>query len=387
MALQGRLLLALVTALTCNSFMLIGYDNGVLGGLVGQPAFNNTFNIPDATTVGLIVSLYEVGCFLGAVLTAFIGERFGRRKMMFAGSLIMIVGALLQSTAYTLGHIIVARIVSGVGMGLINSTAPVYQSEFSPKSSRGVYACAQLSTLNFGIFLSYWIDYGFAGINDSYAWRVPVALQCAFIVSISALSILLPESPRWLVAHGRRDEAREILHRLHRDHHSDEEMESIYYGIVQAVTIEDQVQRKGLSGLMMEDNIGSRRRFLIACSIQFFQQLGGINGIIYYAGIIFSISLGFDAHLSALMSGFLFTWFFIASFIPWLLIDRIGRRPLLLSMITLMACVFAVMSGLVKEIQNNTAIAHACGIGAAAMLFVYLGAFTIGFQATVWVYP
>lgn len=91
--------------------------------------------------------------------------------------------------------------------------------------------------------------------------------------------------------------------------------------------------------------------------------------------------------MSALMSGFLFTWFFVASFIPWFLIDRIGRRPLLISMVSLMACVFAVMCGLIRQIELKTSIAHSCGAAAATMLFIYQGAFTIGFQATVWVYP
>ena len=87
------------------------------------------------------------------------------------------------------------------------------------------------------------------------------------------------------------------------------------------------------------------------------------------------------------MSGFLQTWFFIASFIPWFLIDRIGRRPLLLSMISVMAAVMAVQAALIFQVQHNTSIAHTAGIGAAAMLFIFQGAFTIGFQATVWVYP
>lgn len=87
------------------------------------------------------------------------------------------------------------------------------------------------------------------------------------------------------------------------------------------------------------------------------------------------------------MSGFLQTWFFVASFIPWFLIDRIGRRPLLLSMISLMAAVMAVQAALIYQVQFDTSIATKSGIAAAAMLFIFQGAFTVGFQATVWVYP
>lgn len=83
------------------------------------------------------------------------------------------------------------------------------------------------------------------------------------------------------------------------------------------------------------------------------------------------------------MSGYLQTWFFVASFIPWFLIDRVGRRPLLLSMILLMAIVMVAMTGLVYNVQYGTESARGCGIGAAVMLFVFEGAFTVGFQATV----
>jgi len=260
-----------------------------------------------------------------------------------------------------------------------------------PKANRGLYVCINLSILNFGIFLSYWIDYGFSGKSGSYAWRVPVILQCIFIFPVFFGALWVPETPRWLISHHRTDEARSILTRLAEGRYSEEEVEHLYAGIVKSVAIEDAIGATSITAnlghLFRSDEIGSRRRFLIACSVQFFQQLGGINGIIYYAGTIFSQSLGFDSHMAALMSGFLFTWFFVASFIPWFLIDRIGRRPLLISMVSLMAIIFAIMCALVRQIELKTRIAHSCGAAAAAMLFLYQGAFTIGFQATVWVYP
>lgn len=91
--------------------------------------------------------------------------------------------------------------------------------------------------------------------------------------------------------------------------------------------------------------------------------------------------------MAGLMSGYLNTWFFVASFIPYFLIDRIGRKPLLISMIGLSAVVMAVQAAMIYQVQFNTSIAKAAGKGAAAMLFVYLGAFAVGFQSTVWVYP
>lgn len=300
----------------------------------------------------------------------------------------MIIGALLQATAYTRTHMIVARVVSGVGMGFINSTVPVFQSEFSPKATRGLYVCMQLSTLNFGIFLAYWIDYGFTqSYSTSFAWRVPCILQCIFLVPMLIILFIVPESPRWLASHARPDDSLHVLQRLHKHHSSTQHIENLHADILRTCAFEASLGAGKWSDLLRNDSIQSQRRFLIACAIQCFQQLGGINALIYYSNTLFSTSLHFSDHLSALMSGFLQTWFFVASFIPWLLIDRVGRRPLLLSMISVMAAVMIVQTGLIYNVQNKTSIASSCGIGAAVMLFLFEGAFTIGFQATVWVYP
>ncbi|GME25807.1 putative sugar transporter stl1 protein [Neofusicoccum parvum] len=385
--LEGTALLSAVTTLTCMGFLLIGFDNGLMGGLVGATAFNDTFNTPDAEMIGLIVAIYEVGCFLGSVTTSIIGERLGRLRSIGIGIGIMIVGAILQATAYTREHLIVARIVSGVGMGFINSTVPVLQAEFSPKATRGVYVCAQLSTLNFGIFMVYWIDYAFSSHESSYAWRIPVILQCVFLIPMAVILLIIPESPRWLARHDRPEEALEVLQRLHKYNSTPAEVAGLHADIVHTAALEASIGAGSWKDLLREDEIKSRTRLLIACSIQAFQQLGGINAIIYYSATLFKSSIGFSDHMSALMSGFLQTWFFLASFIPWALIDRVGRRPLLLSMISLMAAVMAVQAGLIYQVQHKTSIQHASGIAAAAMLFIYQGAFTVGFQATVWVYP
>ncbi|KAK5108321.1 hypothetical protein LTR62_008417 [Meristemomyces frigidus] len=393
--LEGSALLYSVSLLACLGFLLIGFDNGLMGGLVNGPAFDNTFNIAPKTKsganlIGLIVSIYEIGCFFGAVTTAFVGEWLGRRRSIFIGTCIMIIGAILQTTSYSVAQMIVARIVSGYGMGFINSTVPVMMAEFAPKATRGIYVCAQLSTLNFGIMMVYWIDYGFgrsSGAAQSYSWRVPIILQCIFLIPMLLIVAIIPETPRWLTSHGREDEALDVLRRLNSKKMSDQAIVRIADDIRNVAAYESSLGAGSWADVFKSDSIHSRRRFLIACSIQAFQQLGGINALIYYSNTLFQQSVGFSADLSALMSGFLNTWFFLASFIPWVLIDRIGRRPLLISMVSLMAAVMAVQTGLIYSVQNKLPNQHACGAAAAAMLFIFQGAFTIGFQATVWVYP
>ncbi|KKA24854.1 hypothetical protein T310_1122 [Rasamsonia emersonii CBS 393.64] len=382
--LKGRSLLAVVTTITSLGFLMIGFDNGLMGGFVGA--------------------------FVGAVITSLVGESLGRRKSIATGSTIMIVGAILQATAYSRAQLIVGRIVSGIGMGFINSTTPVFQSEFSPQGSRGVFVCMQISTLNFGIMLVYWIDFAFANIPTSAAWRVPTILQCFFLCLQLLLLPLVPDTPRWYANHDRPEDSLMVLRRLFQHRKSEEYILRLHRDIVQAVAVERTLGAGTWKDILKSDIIKSRRRFLLACGIQIMQQLGGNNAVLCkhihdicrslkinssncandaadYANTLFQNSVGFSTHMAGLMSGYLNTWFFVASFIPYLLIDRVGRRPLLMSMIGLMGAVMAVQAALIYQVQYNTPISRPAGIAASAMLFVYLGAFAVGFQSTVWVYP
>lgn len=182
-----------------------------------------------------------------------------------------------------------------------------------------------------------------------------------FIVPVAVLAFILPETPRWLVAHNRDDEAYEILARLNSHRESPATVDDMFSKLQKVVQVEDQSQEKGLGRIFKSDGryhlykrvslrIDALQRstaadvYLLLAAFSFssnwaelmasfvcFSQSHGLFSpamILDYSGTIFSTSIGFDAHSAALMSGFLFTWFFVASFIPWLLIDSIGRRPL-----------------------------------------------------------
>lgn len=379
MELEGRALFVCVTALTCSGFLLIGYDNGLMGGmfglffswriygfnqrrdadfdvgLVNTQAFKGTFGTLRSEITGLIVAIYEVGCFLGSLATSIFGEQIGRKKSIFIGIVVMIIGAILQAAASSVGFMIFARIFAGVGMGkFYRTTRDGLETEHSQVLSTVPYlsfsrssvqkpredfvsaiqslggicrlirvdVCMQVSTLNFGIFLAYWIDYAFTQSHTaSFAWRVPAILQCMFLISMLVLLFVIPESPRWLINHGRPDEALRIFQRLHKHDMSDSAIRALHADIKQTAEMEASFGAGKWSDIFVEDAISSRRRFFIACGIQSFQQLGGINALIYYSSTLFA-SIGFDDHMSALMSGFLQTFFFLASFIPWVLIDR-----------------------------------------------------------------
>ncbi|KAK4688961.1 hypothetical protein P7C73_g1147, partial [Tremellales sp. Uapishka_1] len=384
MLLHGKSLLYTTTVLTALGFTLIGYDNGVMGGIINNPPFITTFHAPSASLVGTIVAIYEIGAAVGSLITAVVGEYLGRRKSIFIGAFIMLAGAAFQAAVSSSGALIGARIVSGLGMGFLNSTNPVLQSEVSPKAARGRFVCFQLSCLNAGTMIAYWVGYGFTSVSGSKAWRVPIALQAMFIIPILILVFIVPESPRWLASHGKSDQSLATIARLNGKPIDDEEVVAQHTEIMVAVRREEVAGSGTWKDLLHEDEFRSRRRLLIACSIQFFQQIGGINSLNYYATNLI-LATGLGLHEASQLAGGLFTWFFVASFIPWFLIDSVGRRKLLLATITLMSICFALEAGLVSDVQKHGS--KAAGGAALAVLFVYLGLFTVGFQAVVWVYP
>jgi len=208
-------------------------------------------------------------------------------------------------------------------------------------------------------------------MTGSKAWRIPVAMQAIFIIPIIALVFIVPESPRWLASHGRAEESLVILGRLQGKPITHQDVLLQHQEIQDAVAHEVAIGSGSWSDLLKEDKIKSRRRLLIACSIQFFQQVGGINAIIFYAGNFFALV----SDKGSLLAGGLFTWFFIASFIPWFLIDSVGRRKLLLVCISGMAMAFAIESALVWKTQGDGN--KAAGGAAIAVLFVYMGLFTV----------
>lgn len=162
--------------LTIPATRLFGYDQGVTGGLLDLESFIKYF--PDINPAdpalkdnpalrsqrslnqGIAVASYNLGCFVGAILTIFIGNPLGRRRTIFCGCITMATGALLQATAFSLPHFIVARIITGVGNGMNTSTVPTWQSESSKAHDRGKMVMIEGMLITGGITLSYWINYG-----------------------------------------------------------------------------------------------------------------------------------------------------------------------------------------------------------------------------------
>lgn len=154
---RGAPLRAAIYAACLSAFLFFGYDQGVFSGLLENENWLDQFNHPKDTTTGITVSSYCLGALFGCILNFFIGDILGRRRMIWLAMGLIIVGATLQTSAFTLVHLIIGRVITGLGTGIDSSTVPMYQSELSKKENRGRIVSWEIWFIGLGISLAYWI--------------------------------------------------------------------------------------------------------------------------------------------------------------------------------------------------------------------------------------
>ncbi|KAH7879348.1 hexose carrier protein [Lentinula edodes] len=381
-------------AIACTTAMtLFGYDQGVFGGIIVTDSFLDTMGNPDSGLQGTIVSLYDIGCFAGAMITIAFGEHFGRKKWLIFGVIIMSIGAILQTSAFTVAHMIVARLITGnhsLSSSMNTSTAPVWQSETAKASWRGSLIVFSMIMNIAGFSLSNWMTYGLSFVSGSISWRFPIAFQLVFSVILLATVPWLPESPRWLIAHGREAEGAEVLASLEGDGATVDSPQVLnqQLEILEAVKIEREQSPswgailKGKTG-----NTGMVKRLLLGSGTQWMQQLVGINVTSYYLPLVLQNSVGLSNTMSRLLAACNSVSYLIFSFIGLWLIERAGRRKLMMWGAAGQAVCYALISGLLSQANGTTTRGQSFGAGATTFFFVYYLFFGICWQGVPWLYP
>lgn len=246
--------------------------------------------------------------------------------------------------------------------------------------------CIELAINIFGVMTAYWVDYGMSYVKNAAQFRFPLALQCVFAIATFAGIILLPESPRWLVAHDRHDEARMVLWSVEvaakRMQLDDARVTHNLVEIQEAI----QEERKAASSSSFRSLLknGEQKFFyrtMLGIGGQFMQQLSGINLITYYAPVIFQQSVGLPHDLSLQLAGFNGIAYWLSAMVPIWLIDRLGRRKLMLFAAAGQGACMAVLAG---AVSNGSASA---GIVATVMLFLFNFFFSVGLLAIPWLLP
>ncbi|EIM87185.1 general substrate transporter [Stereum hirsutum FP-91666 SS1] len=393
--LTGDNLIRAITMTATISYTLFGYDQGLMSGIITSDQFNTDFpqtkstgstDVHHGTVQGTVVSIYEVGCFFGALATFIWAEHLGRRRTVQIGCVLMVLGTIIQITAIRGAHnflqFMIGRTITGIGNGANTSTIPVWVAETTKSHNRGYLVCMEAAMVAGGTVIAYWVDFGLSYVPSSVAWRVPIALQIVFAVALFAGISVLPESPRWLLTHGYEDEAGEIIAALNDAHLEDEgtqrDIRIILDGIRAAQQASAGVTNKDLFHGGKKQHF---RRILIGASSQIFQQLGGCNAVIYYATVLFEDTIGLETRLSLILGGVLSIVYALSAFTAFLAVERFGRRTMFLAgtwgQLTAMVIIFACL------IPGTPGPAK----GAAFGLFFYIMWFGSTWLPLPWLYP
>ena len=299
---------------------LFGYDTGIIGG--AMPALEAYFGMDEAQ-LGFSVSVVFIGSIIGALFGGYFSDRLGRRRVLFATALIFFLSAILTAIPQTITQFNVARFIGGVGIGISIPIAGVYLAEIAPARFRGRIVSLNQLVITFGILVSYVVGGYVAGLG-SEAWQISTSWRWAFgtealpALIFAVVLVLIPESPRWLIQQGRTEEALAVLTRVDGQAAAAAEIEEIKRVIDAEDVSFSQLLKPGL-----------RTALFIGIMLALFDQITGINIVIYYIQKIL-LELGFsaaEAKLGMLLLGLVN---FLTTILALALLDRVGRKPLLM---------------------------------------------------------
>jgi SP family galactose:H+ symporter-like MFS transporter len=295
--------------------LLFGYDTGVISGAI---LFIKVDFSLSPTVEEIVVSAVLLGAVIGAGAGGALTGRFGRRKMIILAGIIFTLSAIGTALAPSVGWLIAAMVASGIGIGIASFISPMYIAELAPAEARGSLVAVNMLAITTGILAAYLVDYAFSA---SHGWRYMFGVAVIPSVGLVIGMWWLPDSPRWLISKSKIDEAREILRRARTTADVDPEIKTIQKSMAEQ-------DEGGMAGLFQPS---LRMPMIVGLGLAIFQQITGINTVIYYAPTIFKFA-GISAAGPAILAGaglaaVMWCFHVLAIF----LLDRIGRRPLLLT--------------------------------------------------------
>ncbi len=308
----------MIASVAATGGLLFGFDTGVISGAQNFLQDPAGWGVNDSQ-LEWITTAVLIGAVIGAALSGRIADLLGRKKVILFTAVIFAIGALWTGAAGSVSSLVIGRMVIGVAIGVASFTVPLYISEVSPAGNRGSLVSLNQLMIAIGILVSYISDYLIANDADPYSWRwmFYVGVFPALLLFIGM--IFLPETPRWLMKKGRAEESRKILSKVERPELVDKAVQDMQKDILR------ESEKEGWDGLFRP---WLRNPLIIGMGIMFFQQMTGINTIIYYSPKIFRIA-GIESNaMTILPSVILGIFIVICTIVSVLIIDRVGRRPL-----------------------------------------------------------
>jgi SP family sugar:H+ symporter-like MFS transporter len=338
---------------------LFGFDSSVINGAV--EAIEGQFEL-DSSVTGLVVAVALLGCALGAWGAGRLADRWGRIRTMVLGSGLFLVSSILSAIAWSALDLSIWRFMAGVGIGIASVIAPAYIAEIAPAAIRGTLGSMQQLAITVGIFAALLSDQLLAeaaGGASNELWLGWEAWRWMFLVGVipaivyGVLALRMPESPRYLVARGKVDDARRVLDSVL----GPEENVSDRIADIQS-SIEQDEENAEQGSLRGKGFMGLKSIVWVGILLAVFQQFVGINVIFYYSTTLWQ-AVGFDESQAFLVSTITSVTNIAVTFIAIALIDKVGRRPLLLIGSAGMAV--SLLSMAVVFTQGTTAVDAATG--------------------------
>jgi len=326
-AAMRRRVVGLAIAAAVGGF-LFGFDSSVINGAVDSIQHNFALN---AFVTSFIVAIALLGCAVGAFIAGRLADRWGRLRVMLLGAILFLVSSIGAGLAFSAWDLGLWRVVGGLGIGIASVVAPAYIAEISPRQSRGRLASLQQLAITIGIFVALLSDALLAGIAGSAsqqlwfgleAWRWMFLVGAIPSIVYGILALTLPESPRYLLANGRRDEARRIFSTLVPESDIDRQIGDIEHAIKE--------DKEGAKATLAGNRFGLKPIVWIGIILSVFQQFVGINVIFYYSTTLWH-AVGFTEQNSLLITVITSVTNVVVTIVAILLVDRVGRRPILLT--------------------------------------------------------
>lgn len=354
-----------IAAVAALGGLLFGYDTGVISG--AMLFIRDVMHLSD-TMQGIVVGIALAGAAIGAAVAGQVSDRLGRKRVIFGAALLFIAGAILSGLAQEVTLLLVARLLIGIGIGVASMLTPLYLAEIAPAKERGAIVSLNQLCITIGILVSYIVGYALASAMDGWRWMLALGAVPGVILALGM--IILPESPRWLVSVDRRDEARAVLHRLRGQANIDEELDAIQKDVARE-------EKRGTLRDLLAPRL--RRPLVIGIGLAMFQQITGINTVIYFAPTIFQKAGLSSAATSVLATAGVGAVNVIMTIVSIWLIDQLGRRRLLFWSLGGMSITLLVLAG-------AFAMGASGSLGWIAVLSVaaFVGFFAIGLGPVFW---
>ncbi|KAH7249602.1 hypothetical protein FSOLCH5_015136 [Fusarium solani] len=377
----------MITFTVAMGGFLFGYDTGVISAVLVTLGDDLGHEL-DSHEQELVTSITSGGALIGALIAGLPADKYGRKLGIYIGCALFLIGSVIQAAAFNLAAMTAGRLIVGLGVGSAAMIIPLYIGELAPAKYRGRMIAFDNLSVTLGQLVSYGLGAAFTDVP--HGWRYMVAVGGVPPIILAALLPRCPESPRQLIAHGKRDEAEKCLRQVYPDA-TEEQMKAKVDRLVWTVEVESQVvSDKSLWWQFKQLHcVPSNLRALIsACTVMAISQLGGFNTLMYYSATLFSL-VGFNKPTAVAIvvgaTNFLFT------FVNMVVIDKAGRRIILLVTVLGMALSMVVAAvafhwiPISKDLVLQADSVNWAGIVVLVTIILYVAFFASGVATIGWV--